>query len=225
MDRSVLTFALLGASVAYLGFPANVCADEVVLSPTHDQDVRILSNAATSNHALEDILSVYHRSDNVQNSLLQFDLSPIPSGRTITQAKLTLWRDSALFFTGDNGIDTEVFRVTQPWANWQLTWNNASGVRPSNFVVWKSPGGDFAGIKGLSDGSDPYAGATLNIGDGSPGIFELDLDVTHLVNQWYIGVFRNYGFLLTAPEGNGLHFHADRGANPLLYPTLTVNFQ
>jgi hypothetical protein len=52
----------------------------------------------------------------------------------------------------------------------------------------------------------------------------MNFDVTGLVSEWYNGVFANYGLLLTAPEGNGLVFHADRGFDSSLYPTLTVDF-
>jgi hypothetical protein len=223
MDRRAHSFALLGAMVACIwAGTAAVRADEVILGPANNQDVRILSGGGS--YQLQDILSTYHRAGNDQNSLLLVDLSSIPAGRTITSAKLTLWHDTALYFTGDNGIDTQVFRLTKPWVNWEVTWNNATGVRPTDFVTWDQPGGDFVGIKGQTDGSDPYANTTLNLDDASPGIFPLTLDVTSLVSEWYNGVSPNYGFLLTGLEGNGLHFHADRGADPSVYPTLTVDF-
>src|SRR5262245_9415403 len=103
-----------------------VRADEVILFPSDANGgvncTRILSGGATTNYVLKDILSVYRRSGNNQNSLILFDLSSLPAGKTITSAKLTLWHDTALYFAGDNFNDTYVFRVAKPWVQWQATW-------------------------------------------------------------------------------------------------------
>jgi hypothetical protein len=175
---------------------------------------------------LVDALSVMHRGGDVQNSLISYDLSSIPANVTITSATLTLWADQSIDPGGDYGLATKVFRVTQPWVNWQVTWMNASGIRPSDFVAWKQPGGDFVGV---NQGLIPYATSSLGIpdlfGDNTPGIYQMNLDVTQLVNEWYNGSFPNNGFMLVGEEGNALHFHADRGADASKYPTLTVNYR
>jgi large repetitive protein len=238
MDRRWNSLALVGALAACLwGNTAAVRADQVVLF-TSDAGggancVRILAGGATTNYVTNDIVSVYHRSGNFQNGLLLFDLSSIPAGKTITKATLTLWHDSAIWGTGDQGNDTQVFRAAKPWVQWQVTWNRSSGYRTSNAVLWDIPGGDLIGITGQTDGSDPYGAANtgdlafddLANGPAAGRIVELDIDVTALVNEWYKGTSPNYGMLVTAPEPNGLHFHADRGDDPTLYPTLTVTFQ
>jgi hypothetical protein len=155
-----------------------------------------------------------------------FDLSSIPPGVSITGATLTVYVDQSLSPLGDLGTATKVFRLTAPWVNWQVTWQHASGIRPSDFTSWKVLGGDFVGING---GLIPYTTNTLGIPDLNPGdptgTYELDLDVTALVNEWYKGTYPNYGLILTGEEGNGLHFHADRGADPTLYPMLNVHYQ
>ena len=82
MDRRAHSFALLGAMLACLwAGTAALRADEVVLQVSDANgganDVRILSGGG--NHVSEDIISVYHRGSNEQNSLVLFDLSSIPS--------------------------------------------------------------------------------------------------------------------------------------------------
>jgi len=237
MDRRWSSLAILGALVACLWTStAAVHADEVILF-TSDAGggancVRILSGGPNTNYVTNDIVSVYHRGGNLQNSVLLFDLSSIPAGKTITKATLTLWHDSAIWGTGDSGNDTQVFRAAKPWVQWQVTWNRSSGYRSSNAVLWDIPGGDFIGIKGQFDGSDPYGAASTgsdasdDLANGPmPGrIVQLDIDVTSLVTEWYKGISPNYGMLVTAPDPNGLHFHADRGDDPTLYPTLTIDF-
>jgi hypothetical protein len=229
MDRRLHSLALLGATAACLwASPAAVRAQGTkTLQPVNGYAVRINPFLpGTLNLALEDDLSVMHRQGNDENSLISFDLSSIPANVTITSATLTLWADQSIDPGGDFGLATKVFRVTQTWVNWQVTWVNASGIRPSDFTAWKQPGGDFVGV---NQGFIPYATSSLGIpdytGNSTPGIYQMNLDVTDLVNEWYKAIYPNYGLILVGEEGNGLHFHADRGANPALYPTLTVNYQ
>jgi hypothetical protein len=195
---------------------------KVVLLPHDGNAVRIGTFAPDSNRIHEDVLSAYHRDGNDQNSLLLFDLQPIPPERPVTRATLTLWHDTSIWAGGDNGRATLVFRVTKPWVQWQVTWNSRSGYRPSEWVPWDRPGGDCAGREGGTEGSDPYARVTTDRDDRARGVFRVTIDVTPLVAEWHGGVHPNYGLLLTGEEGNGLHFRADRGANPRRYPSLTV---
>ena len=87
MDRRWSSLAILGAMVACLWTStAAVRADEVILF-TSDAGggancVRILAGGPNSNYVTNDIVSVYHRGGNLQNSLLLFDLSSIPAGKT-----------------------------------------------------------------------------------------------------------------------------------------------
>src|SRR5262249_32607149 len=132
MDRRLNSLAVIGALAACLwSNAASVRADQVILF-TSDAGggancVRILSGGGNPNYVTNDIFSVYHRGGNMQNSLLLFDLSSIPAGKTITKAKLTLWHDSAIWGTGDQGNDTQVFRAAKPWVQWQVTWNRSAG--------------------------------------------------------------------------------------------------
>jgi len=229
MDRRSHSLALVGAAVACLwASPAALHAQGTkTLQPAYGYAVRINQFIPpTLNLALEDVISVMHRQSNDDNSLISFDLSSIPANVTITSATLTLWADQGIDPGGDFGLATKVFRVTQPWVNWQVTWENATGIRPSDFVAWKQPGGDFVGV---NQGLIPYATSSLGIpdftGTDTPGIYQMNLDVTELVNEWYNASFPNYGLILVGEEGNGLHFHADRGADVSKYPTLTVNYQ
>jgi hypothetical protein len=197
-----------------------------ILGPD-DNDVRILSSGANSNYHSNDIVSVYDNGpnslNNVQRSLLQFDLSSIPANQTIAFASLTVYRDSTIWNGGDNGLPTNVYRVTTPWVNTEATWNSASSGVP-----WTNAGGDYVGTTGMQ-AMDPYASNMLNInfigttGDtGEGGIYPLYFVVTNLVTEWYTGVNPNNGLLMEAPAGNELHFRADRGSNPDLYPRLII---
>jgi hypothetical protein len=221
--RSLIVLALIG--LFWTGAPAPR-ADTITLTP-NDMDVRLLSSGANSNYHSNDIISVYDNGpnslNNVQRSVMQFDLTVIPNNQTIAFAGLTLYRDSQIWNGGDNGQPTNVYRVTTPWVQTEATWNSASLGVP-----WTNPGGDYVGTGGVQ-AMDPYATNMLNInmigskGDmGEGGIFPLNFVVTQLVNEWYTGVNPNNGLLVEGPAGNELHFHADRGLDQSLFPALTI---
>jgi len=221
MTRSRRASLLAAVTLFWAGVPA-LRAASVTLTP-NDNDVRIGTFAPNSNRHFEDILSVYNGgAGNDQRSLLQFDLSTIPAGQTIDFAVLTVWRDSQIWGGGDNGLPTNVYRVTTPWVNTEVTWNDASAGNP-----WTTPGGDFVGTTGLPL-INPYATNMLNIvasgGPDNSGIFPLFFVVTPLVSEWYSGASPNNGLILEAPLTNELTFRADRGPDPQLIPSLTVIF-
>jgi hypothetical protein len=224
-SRRLIFFAAVG--LLWAGVPAHR-ADTITLTPNNN-DVRLLSAGATTNYINNDIVSVYDNGpnslNNVQRSLLQFDLSVIPANQTIAFAALTLYRDSQIWNGGDNGQPTNVYRVATPWVNTEATWMQASAGVP-----WTNPGGDYVGTTGMQ-AMNPYATNMLNLnmvgntGDtGEGGIYPLNFVVTQLVTEWYTGVNPNNGLLVEGPPGNELHFRADRGSDPSLYPGLTVTY-
>jgi hypothetical protein len=219
MTRSWCLILLAAVSLLWACVPAHR-ADTITLAPDGN-DTRILSGGADTNYHNQDILTAYNNGgNNVQHSLLQFDLSSIPANQTIAFATLTVYRDSQIWGGGDNGMPTNVFRVSTPWVPTEATWNSASSGTP-----WKTPGGDYVGTTGRQ-ATDPYASNMLNlVGTGGPntsGIFPLFFDVSTLVNEWFTGVNPNNGLLIEGPAGNELHFRADRGSIPYLYPGLTI---
>src|SRR5712692_756087 len=96
MTRSRRAILLAALTLLWASVPA-LRADSLTLTP-EDNDVRILSAGPTTNYHREDFLSVYNNGgNNVQRSLLQFDLTDIPAGSTIDFAVLTIWRDSQIW--------------------------------------------------------------------------------------------------------------------------------
>jgi hypothetical protein len=100
--------------------------------------------------------------------LVRFDVSSIPSGSTVTQAKLYLYEK-------DQKLDqiTYIYRLISPWSEDSVTWNDP----------WITVGGDF-------DSSRAYASFLPNQTNCM-----LEIDITTLVQEWVDGV-PNYGFLL-----------------------------
>ncbi|MCB0522250.1 MAG: DNRLRE domain-containing protein [Saprospiraceae bacterium] len=157
------------------------------------------------------------------NSFIEFDLSSIPSGVTITNATLRLVNSDAA--SCDNSIASGssfsvlVRRVTRYWEegttcnanqSGSLTWVSAG---PTN---WTTAGGDF-------DATD-YGSFTGGAPDAEGVVYTIG--VTTLVNYWYNGTYPNYGFGLVAPNGgnNWFQIYTDDAANADNRPQLLVTY-
>lgn len=91
----------------------------------------------------------------VVRSLLDFDLSVIPSNAVVTDARLTLYNDPT---SGENngehsslsGSNVSVLqRITSPWIEHSVTWNNQPGTTTQNEVILpqsNSPHQDYSNI-------------------------------------------------------------------------------
>jgi hypothetical protein len=185
-------------------------AVEILLHPTADLRfaVQPLDGSA---------LSVYNNgTDNVQRTLLKFDLSSILAGSTITSAQLNLTRGSSLWGGGpgnqNDGEHTDVYRIMETWNPASVGWTNP----------WTSnPGGNYVGTTGLRDVS-PYA-SNNSIVEG-PGIVPMSWDVRSLVSEWVLGPSNNHGLILTGSVGNELHFYTNQAPNDSYRPSLVVNY-
>lgn len=128
-------------------------------------------------------------------NLIQFDLSSIPGGSTITSSELYLY---TLFGYDNSQVSTLVaHRLTKDWvegngAMWcggspdtlgGANWQNASVGNP-----WTTPGGDY----------DTVAEDSENVGTGYTWY---DWNLTSLTQKWLDGIVPNYGVILVPESG------------------------
>jgi hypothetical protein len=164
-------------------------------------------------------LSVYNRSNDLQRTVLLFDLSALGKNLMVTNATLKLFADVNLWPTGNpGGQDMEVYRLTRPWVEAQVTWTHSA-----TNTSWSAPGGDYSGTTGVAD-QNPYATNNMTVPDNYTNLspVELDWNVTSLVQEWYSGTQPNYGLLLLSHPGNGLVFHSRESGSHL--PVLQLGF-
>lgn len=159
------------------------------------------------------------------NSFVEFNLSSIPTGATITSASLRLVHSSLAWGTGSteigNPFTTGIRRVTRGWVEGtavhapqagSLTWASAG---PAN---WTTAGGDYSATDyGSFIGGAPDAPGTV-----------YSVNVLTLVNEWYQGTQTNNGLALvplTDTSGEDYYtMYGDEATDPNNRPQLLVTY-
>jgi hypothetical protein len=114
-------------------------------------------------------------------SYVQFNLSGIPTGATVTKATLRLYVDLVI----SNG-SFDVYQVNKSWSESTITYNNQP----------------------LPLGTSATGGHPASITSSSFSQFLL-IDVTSLVQGWVGGTIPNYGVALALPSGSAANFYLD----------------
>lgn len=139
----------------------------------------------------------YYSSSQVMQGLVRFDLSGIPSGTPIGQARLWLYVYSS-YDPPSSSRTIATYRVTSSWIEGNVTWNTRPG---------------FGGLYGFT--SIPHADYRW-----------YSVDVTNLVREWVSGQYPNYGVWIfgnespSDPNYRGFYTREDSGGRkPYLYIT------
>ncbi|MCX6748915.1 MAG: DNRLRE domain-containing protein [Candidatus Pacearchaeota archaeon] len=135
-------------------------------------------------------------------SLLQFDISSIPSDYTILSAVLELYSSTIPI----KNITLKAYRITTSWNELETGWNNAASLQP-----WSTAGADYeelaSQIEILNDSSRWY-----------------NLTITNLVRGWVNSSYSNFGLILIASDatsGNYTYLDSSSGTNS---PILTIDY-
>lgn len=151
------------------------------------------------------------------HSLIQFDLSNLPSNAIVTNAQLEVYLDSFNFLP--NG-DISVHAMTAPWTEGS---GGSSGLTPADGATWNSP--DGSGLWTSPGGDyDPTELDRISVFLLSAGWY--DWDVTSAVSDWKQGIAPNYGLILT-PGGGPLfkaHGVSSDSTAASFRPKLTVSY-
>jgi len=160
-------------------------------------------------------------SSNISRSLVQFDLTSIPTTNSATGAPTQIVSATMKLYSFDNNTQTGLaktvtaYRVTQPWdegtksgngpAN-GATWNYAQFVKANNYIFWTNPGGTYdatSGVTGTDDSGNPLP---TNFAIGW-----VKWDVTPLVQNWFANMqdwgqgYVNNGVLIMIDTADNLH--------------------
>ncbi len=164
-------------------------------------DAAIIYSSPLKNWGITTTLEVNSNNGAQQRrALLNFNLSSIPVGATITSSQLRLVR------TGGNNTAQNIgtYRVTTSWnegtldnaAN-TLASNGATWYGPTYSTNWSAPGGDFVTTSGA------VTSVSNNTG-GIGGTATYGWDVTTITQGWYNNTFANEGLIVKdVLENNG----------------------
>jgi Tfp pilus assembly protein PilX len=144
--------------------------------------------------------------------LIEFDLSPIPSGSRVTMAELRLYQSS----NGGGAGNVTAYRLNRGWVEGTqngggaadgVTWTTIDAVQP-----WVTPGGDY----------DPTPAASTS---DITGAGWKTFDLTNLVMEWLSGITPNYGVLLNASAGVGnIQYDSSDANTAATRPKLVVTY-
>jgi uncharacterized repeat protein (TIGR01451 family) len=117
----------------------------------------------------------------IARSMLRFDLSSIPTGASVVDAKLHLDFVTSCYYSGHSQQRTvTVYRAASPWSESTVTWNNKPGY------------------------AEAYGSASVGVTSSTLGWYSFD--VTNLVRAWMTGTYSNYGVMVLGPETSGSEF-------------------
>ncbi len=152
----------------------------------------------------------YVRNGNVHAALLKFDLSGIPAGATVLQARLTVYPVDAAW-TIPHPFTLSAYQVYRAWNEREATWLNATM-------------GDMWGMPGANDSAtdrDATAADSVTLLGTET---EASLDVTSVVADWVAGTAANNGLFLggSATKAMARAFASSSYYDPTMRPKLYV---
>ena len=150
----------------------NVDGIDVLALPA-GKDTFVREEDEDHNYGTDSSLEVDPKPQDRRHSLLQFDLSLVPSSSAVTYAHLFLYENDV-----EVGQTVHVHQVLADWNEREATWTSRTSS-----ASWVSPGGDYA--------SQAVAQFAADVKDQLRAV-----DVTPLVRDWHAGTSTNHGFLL-----------------------------
>jgi len=125
--------------------------------------------------------------DNAIKSLLRFDVSAIPTGKTVDEATLRLYYRGR---SNSNSLTLGAHQVLLDWIDSQ-----ANRVQRKSGVNWT--------VAGMGAGSDYVAAADGTAALASGGSAWIELDVSDMAQAWVADAANNYGLVLLQDAASG----------------------
>lgn len=146
----------------------------------------------------------------LQNQLIQFDVSKIPSSAKIVSATLQLYQNSSTA-----AATVSAHRIINSWVegtkNGSGTADGATWKTSNGSTVWISNGGDYGAIS--------IANTSISNGTGI-----VNWDISSLVQNWVSGKYANNGLLLNTSDNVIASFASKEDATAANRPKLVITY-
>jgi RHS repeat-associated protein len=203
----------------------------MVLTPQNSQETYledVTGTADCSNYGGSDAMYIGSDTDGAGTNwkyrpVLSFDVRTIPTGSTVTSAKLQLYAD---YMPPATTVTVEAHRVTSAWKEGTggnpnsidyCTGDGATWLETQGGVNWTTPGGDF----------DPAVAASVQHTANDVAKWDT-FDLASIVQQWVSGTSPNLGVLFkfsneTPLSANWFAYDSDYQTwDPTLKPKLAL---
>ena len=223
--KNILLHVLLGTTLVVASWGSSASGEIVILNP--NQDNSIYSETNNSN-ATGGLFAGRNNQGNLRRSLLEFDLSSIPSGAIVNSVSLDLIQTKHGAASSAESFD--LHRLLKAWGEGtsngtgqggpstpgDATWN-FSQFSTTTPVSWTLPGGDFAATSGT---------ASIGIADNIAYTFSSQPGMVTDVQNWLSTPASNFGWILKAANETINRDARSFGSreSAVNTPKLTVNF-
>jgi len=176
-------------------------------------DTAIMENAPTTNYGNAATITVDGDEPSASSKdaygLLKWDVSAIPTGKTVTSASITI---NVSDVTASPGYT--LYELKRNWSESTATWN-----------LYSSTAWETAGAKGANDRGTTALGTATPTATGQYTI-NLNSAGVALVQNWINNPASNNGFILAdGANSNGLDFATSEATTTTSRPKLTVTYQ
>jgi hypothetical protein len=174
--------------------PCGWVPPQILVTLTPSADSYINGNSDETNYGAQSTMQVYESGE--RRGVLRFNLSSVPAGTPLADARLRLYVSSLAARSGGT-MNLRVHALTSSWTENHVSWDERTAS-----AEWSSEGGDY----------HPAAAATLAL----PASFSsgwIEFSVTALAQAWVDGVTPNDGvivlelspdqFSIASKEGSG----------------------
>ena len=196
MIRNSAVAAAISAFVVLSALPS--LAQVVVLGASQDVNIEASQGNTNLETTVPQYIMVNWGGGTDSRGLIQFDVSSVPTGSTVSSATMRLFQE----FNGQAaGTTIDVFRNTSSWNENTVTFNTRPTVAAG-------------------------AVSSLNIGDLTDHVFRT-WDVTSVVQSWVNGSNPNFGLTLVKNPNQAAwpYLKSKEEPDASLRPVLTINLR
>lgn len=167
--RVLVTGTAGGAGIAEIYDPSSQCVTFQRGTFGTTADTQIGAGSLTKNYGTSTVANTGLIAGAARQTLISFDLSPIPTGSTVSSSSLSLYENTV----SSPASSVEVHRITAAWGETTVTWSSFAGAYDptiaGSFASGATAGSRAVDVTGLVQGWRSGASANNGVLLSQPG--------------------------------------------------------